>query len=269
MSDKQLFSPVIDYLEIPVALGCNLKCRACSHFSNLTSTNQLSDLTMFKRDLRRLQEILPNIHMIRLLGGEPLLHPKLEQFLCTTRTYYSEAEIHIVTNGLLLPEASDSLLETIKVLDIGIDISLYPPTLLKRDQIDALLNAWGIRYCYTPPIVEFRRRMNLLGNGDIEKNFQTCVVGKQCHYLYNGKLSACPAPSVITIFNDFYGFEIDGSRDLLDLHDPTLTGLTAAAFLRKPLEMCRFCAEPEFLKWEGSSKPQMSDWLVQNGSLVN
>lgn len=269
MPDHLCRGAEIDYLEIPVALGCNLKCRACSHFSNLAPTDLLADLAVFERDLRRLRELLPVIHMIRLLGGEPLLHPELEQFLRTARSCYPDADIRIVTNGLLLPKAPEALLSAVKALDAGIDLSLYPPTAHMRDQIDALLNDKGIRHRYTPPILEFRRRMNLAGQGDIERNFRTCVVGNQCHYLYNGKLSACPAPSVISIFNECYGTEIDGSADLLDLYDPALTGEAAAAFLRRPLDMCRFCAEPELLRWESGREPQISDWLVNGGKAEN
>jgi molybdenum cofactor biosynthesis enzyme MoaA len=44
------------------------------------------------------------ISYLRLLGGEPLLHPDITKFIKYAKRYFPETLIGIGTNGILLPK---------------------------------------------------------------------------------------------------------------------------------------------------------------------
>ena len=71
--------PSIKYLEVHLCDHCNLKCKLCSHYCNLVQSEIFTDLKQYKKDINELAKKL-NIKTIRLMGGEPLLNPDIEEF---------------------------------------------------------------------------------------------------------------------------------------------------------------------------------------------
>jgi molybdenum cofactor biosynthesis enzyme MoaA len=107
-NDFSLFGkPQLGYLEANLVDHCNLNCRRCSHFAPLAEPHFVAP-DDFERDMRRLSALFRNIRVIRLMGGEPLLHPEAERFLSIARTAFPLARIHLVTNGLLLDELREA-----------------------------------------------------------------------------------------------------------------------------------------------------------------
>lgn len=254
----------LGYLEIATASGCNLKCRGCSHFSNIVERTSLVTVKEFHRDMARLSEIVPFIYTIRLLGGEPLLNPDIDRLAEEGRRYYPESHIWIVTNGLLLPKLSEEKLTNLAKCGTEIQISMYPPTLRQMPDIARVLDSHKIKYSCSDPITVFRKRMNLHGNSEPEFEFQHCPVGKDCHYLDRGKLSVCPAPQVASVLEDRFGLDMKGKEeDILDIHDPEVTFDFIERFLAKTPSMCRFCTKPVLFDWETAGKPALKDWIVE------
>lgn len=67
--------------EVHLADHCNLNCQMCDHFSPLANENFLSP-DHYASDVERLSELFDHdANYIRLLGGEPLLHPQVVRFL--------------------------------------------------------------------------------------------------------------------------------------------------------------------------------------------
>ena len=66
--------PVLGYLEFDVSGHCNLRCKGCSHYSNLTKEPVWGDLERFREHLVRLREVFDHIEVFRLVGGEPFLN---------------------------------------------------------------------------------------------------------------------------------------------------------------------------------------------------
>lgn len=123
-------------LNIHIVDHCNLKCELCCHNSQLAEGEVFIDFDSYCKDLMRLHEMVPNIVQIALLGGEPLLHPKLMQFIDFTRGLYPYTQISVVTNGILLRQSSQELIQCFKRNKVVISVSLYPPM---HQQLDALL----------------------------------------------------------------------------------------------------------------------------------
>lgn len=122
----QLFTkPELSYLELHLTDHCNLNCKGCGHFSPLAD-KWFADISVFEKDMQRLAQLFSNITDMRLMGGEPLLHPEMTKFLFASRKYFPKANISVVTNGLLLHKMMNTFWQTCSSQNITIDISVYP-----------------------------------------------------------------------------------------------------------------------------------------------
>ena len=101
--------PELAYLELHLTDHCNLNCRGCSHYCPL-APRQYADLSRYQSDMHRIRQLFRNIHTIRLMGGEPLLHPDPASFVIATRAVFPQARIRFVTNGILLPQGPPGVL---------------------------------------------------------------------------------------------------------------------------------------------------------------
>ena len=88
--------PVLRYVETHLTDDCNLNCRGCGHCAPIAET-WFADGSSFRRDMDRLARLFSNIAVIRLMGGEPLLHPDAAWFFRVTRQAFPRAEIALVT----------------------------------------------------------------------------------------------------------------------------------------------------------------------------
>lgn len=253
---------MLEYLEVGIVEYCNLNCKGCSHFSPLAKRSSMVTVEGYEKDIKRLSELIPVIYKIRLLGGEPLLHPDLNRIVEITRKYYPYSDICIVTNGLLLTSVKN--LELWSDYNIKIDISLYPPTELIKDEIKSLLDSKKIRYEFTPSIREFRKILDKSGSQNVNESYDRCTVGKKCKYLYKGMLSGCPAPNVGRIFDRTYNYSLACNEDLIDIHHTSLRVEEIVEKLNSPLKTCRVCTNPEVFKWENShGNCSENDWIVE------
>ena len=107
-------------IEINAVRHCNLSCRGCSHSSPLEGYFVLQP-NEIASSLRKLSRFL-KAETIRVVGGEPLLHPNLSLLLCAVRESRIAEQICLVTNGILLDQIDEEILSCFD----EIQISLYP-----------------------------------------------------------------------------------------------------------------------------------------------
>src|SRR5438046_9691040 len=100
--------PRLRYVEYHLVEHCNLSCQRCGHFSPLAKPG-FSDREAFARDLRQLATHFSRIKEIRLLGGEPLLHPTPEAFVDIAHVILPNSDLRIVANGTVLTSTRDSI----------------------------------------------------------------------------------------------------------------------------------------------------------------
>lgn len=256
-------SSILNYLEIAITEVCNLNCKACSHFSPLAEPEDQLTLAEFQEDINRMQELFPVIYTIRLLGGEPLLHQDVFEMARYTRKLYPKSRITIVTNGLLLPAINDRNMYLMAENEIEFDISLYPPTSARRDEIDRKCSEHSVKHRYTDPIEIFRVRFDPTGNNDSAESYRECSIGKTCTYLFKGRLSGCPAPNVVHLYNRRFGTEISGEADMIKIHETELSPDEIEKKLRNELSVCRYCAKLEEIPWSTcKEKPSAEDWII-------
>jgi molybdenum cofactor biosynthesis enzyme MoaA len=118
---------LLKYLEIHLVDHCNLNCKGCGHFSTLSSPSFL-DILDFEKDLKQLKKHFEFLGQLRLMGGEPLLHPKCAVFFNVARRVFGDARISLVTNGILLPEHDESFNRQLREQNIEVQITFYSET---------------------------------------------------------------------------------------------------------------------------------------------
>ena len=260
-------SNVVPRMEMNIIDGCNLKCKACTHFSSLYAEDAVCSMKEFTEslnDLRRAGKLL----RLRLLGGEPFLIDNLPDYLEYARRVFPESDIELVTNGLLIPQMSEQWIHCLEKHRITIVISPYPPTVKIQGKIEDVLSKSTIIWKYDGnEIREFGRNLTLKPAQDMFVSSQKCLaVG--CTFLRNRRLYKCPFEGLISDFGEFYnlkmeipdtGYKVDqgGDKDLYE-HIKQLA--------LEPVEMCRYCSEAlEWIPWEVCAKPELKDWLYKEG----
>ena len=252
----------LGYLEVHVTDSCNLNCKGCSHLANLMSPQQHIPFDEFQQDLIRMHELVPKIAKLRLLGGEPFLNSDLSDYAITARNIYIDSDIRIVTNGLLCLSASDRLYSTLRENKIGIDVSLYPPTVRIKEKLETLFEKHGLSYHFTSPITKFAKRIDFAGQSDMQDMFWNCD-SKWCNFLRKGILCSCPVPVMLDFLAEKYEIPyIDTSIGKINIHDKDINADMLFEFLNAPNPLCKYCAELRFFEWKSNVKPKLEDWVI-------
>ena len=268
-----LRKPILPYLQVILIKTCNLNCKGCTHFANLFNKQIDNDNTYsiqkLKEDLRSISE-KTKIFRLRLLGGEPLLYPELKEAVVYARKYFPDADIRVVTNGLLLMKASEDLFQCLKHYHIGFDISLYQPTMKIRQELENILQKKSVNYHFEGMentgggIKRFEKNIRTEGVNDPERAMSACH-GKQCLTLLHGKLYKCPFEALSYKFYDFYHRDTDFRKDGYDIGKDAInwTDFLDKVYMQ-PVEACKYCSEKiEYFDWSTTYYPEYTDWTVQ------
>jgi organic radical activating enzyme len=228
--------------EINVAEHCNLSCRSCSHLSPVVPKS-FADPDVVARDLTALARSY-RTHFVRLLGGEPLLHPDLQSVIGAVRASRVGDVVVVVTNGLLLPRMDDAFWGSVD----AVEVSVYPGRELRADArarcIDtARRHGVAIRF---RACNEFQESYSEKGTDDaglIERIYTTCNVAHRwrCHNVVNGWFFRCPQAHYIprVLAEDEDAAHVDGIR----IEDDRSFGARLLAYLQspEPLAACANC----------------------------
>lgn len=252
--------PLLNIMETNLIDVCNLNCRACSHFAQLFPKGNGMTLQTFQRDIRKVAE---NITVLRfnLLGGEVLLKENLEEYIRFIREQMINTEIYLVSNGILIPGQSDSLLQCLHDHHINVEITAYKPTLGLEKQIRSTLEKYKITYYFRKQVEDFGRNIDLKGQNDPYTAQRACRQYK-CHMLRNGKLYKCPFQALGQTFFSHYGLTADLGEGI-DIYQEDLNWEKSLRKLyEEPVEGCKFCGKEERIPWSVSADPGKEDWLI-------
>ena len=229
--------------EINVAEHCNLSCRGCSHLSPIMGkyfvepTEVLADLSLLARHYR--------VDQVRLLGGEPLLHPDLLTVISAVRTSGITERVTLTTNGLLLARMPIELWEAVDT----IELSMYPghsPQPTQFAQIDARAREHGVEFL-PARVDKFRQSYTevRIDNPElVQRVFSSCKIAHQwrCHTVAHGRLYRCPQSYFLP---KILGEHTGGGPDVdgITIGDDDAFGDRLLAFLNahSPLASCANC----------------------------
>ena len=257
--------PTLPYIEIPITDACNLNCRGCLFACNKYNSNEHVPKEQILKDAGRMAELFEDIPWIRVLGGEPLMHPDLNEILDGLRKIFPTSEIDLCTNGLLLPRMEESFFETIIRNKMSVHVSGYKPTYPILDKMDQVLREHGIIYTILKR-EEFFKFYTTDPEHDMIKNFKVCPTCA-CLELYRGRIMRCSAVIAFEKFDEQYGtsYEVTKDIDWYDLHDEKWDGYQLKKALDHATHTCKYCDLEHMQKfgWEaGGSRACLEDYIV-------
>ncbi|MDR0669441.1 MAG: radical SAM protein, partial [Treponema sp.] len=252
----------ISFVDINVVDHCNLKCKYCANFCPLAREKYL-DVETYDRDCERLSSLSGGkIATIRLLGGEPLLHPRLIEIMAVTHRRFPLSGIDLVTNGLLLLKMPAEFWTQCKACGVRVAISHYPIK-LNYAKIKSIAKEYGVKTDYGKKSRGmYKWLLDMEGGQDIKESHDHCFRANQCTVLQEGKLYACSLPPWIKYFNDHFGKNLKVSAgDYIDIYAAE-NFAEIARFLGRPVPFCRYCNTRKMVysnKWE-LSKKEITEW---------
>ena len=268
---KQIRRPLIQ-LSYDLTEHCNLNCAGCDHFSPIAD-RIFTDVNEFERDMVRLSELFNGMaRYIHLVGGEPLLHPDIVQFMRIARKHFPSGCIKIITNGVLLNEMSDAFWDSLAELNVSVEVTPYPIK-LNRNAISEKAKShracveWFCRNgteiaddCDSKMMMHMP--LNINGDGDPVSNWLECYHANSCICVKHGKIYPCTICPNIEHFNKKFDTKLlITENDYLDIYSD-ITSEDIMAFLARPISFCRYC-DVKNRKWtEGwtQSAGSITEW---------
>jgi len=250
----------LQYLETHLVDHCNLGCKSCGHYSPL-SEPWFADPETFRRDVRRLRSLFVSVEHLRLMGGEPLLHPELSAFLNIAREALPETRIHLVTNGLLLSNMADAFWKHCAAKRIVVDMTRYPVR-LDLERIRSKCAEHGVKLAIGNVTMNFFKfRHDESGGSEPARTFANCRRLFYCPFLREGRIYTCSEPALAHIPARSFGVELSVCEaDSVDIHGD-VTGYDVLEYLSKPIPWCRFCTTDwPSVEW-GLSKRAREEWF--------
>lgn len=243
---RQLKPTIFDFhFEFHLVEHCNLKCAGCTHFAPLAKEEYLS-VEEFKSDIRRLSALShKKARFINLLGGEPLLHPDIQQFLYYARDAFPDSIIRVITNGIKLLEMDESFWAACRENNIVIGITEYPIEIDYKERIE-LIKRKGIQFESfsgddIPRDEMWHLALDERGLNRPVDNFMRCPRANACVFIKHGKMFNCATMANIAHFNVFFNTKFkltkDDGIDIYKVEDVD----EILSFLATPKPFCRYC----------------------------
>ena len=249
--------------EISIVEHCNLNCAYCSHYSPLAKEAYLSPEAL-EKDLKRIYELSgQQIERVKILGGEPTLHPKLNEILSVARKSIGAIPILLFTNGLLLEKMPESFWETLRGKNIDVISDKYDYRGFDAHQLTEYAARHQIELLWTSS--ELKRMdyfpLDVTGSQNLKKNHEDCFF-RGHNQLRDGKLYCCTTPPNIFHFNDYFGTDLAVCwQDYIDIY-ANITHDDILSYLSSPIPFCRFCDKNRIVrerKWRVSTR-ERDEW---------
>jgi hypothetical protein len=254
-------------LETHLVDHCNLKCKGCSHFAPLVNGEVFTETEVFKRDFNRMKALFEHIYEIRLMGGEPLLHPELLTFCNFIRNLYPNTNVSIYTNGILLLKMPDEFWRTCSENNILIKITYYPVD-LSVAEIKRTAKKNNVRLKIPKQIKHFFRHFNIDGDSDPKASFSNCRLMFQTPQLRDGKIFPCFFPAYAHTFSQYFNQSLYASEDDYINIFSNIDSAGIIEFLNRPIPMCRWCVtRRSFSKW-GISQKDINEWIGDEADFI-
>jgi len=252
--------PRLHRLLFHVTDHCNLNCKGCTHFSNIAQP-RLADLDAFSADIERLTKVFSGITEFYLLGGEPLLHPRIHEFVRVTRAAFPKTRINVMTNGVLVSRMPESFWAAMRETGAWLLCDDYPVG-ASKEAIEAVVVAHGVLLEWTDPRDEFfKLPIDLTGSQDAALSFRRCRGVMNCPVLRDSRISPCAYSAFVDIFIEKFGVESleAGPSDSISIHEDPYD---VWDFLNSSIPWCRHCDfdSMETYRW-ARSKGTIDEWI--------
>jgi len=235
---------------IGYALGniCTLKCKNCcesvpympSHIKKFTPKENVI------KDIQHLSSACNFLTLLEFIGGEPFLHPHLDEILSEILKIKNIGVIHIFTNGTVLP--SDSLCEVLKNERITVYISNYQATLSDKfleaiAATDNKLKKYGVNSFFGKKQnwMDFSGYNKVNEDYELEEVFEACFL-HNCNRLQDGTLYVCAHQYAGIMLG-----KLEDNGEILKIHQYSTEELSKELErfkAYKTIDACRYCTMP-------------------------
>jgi len=225
-------------LEAHIVDHCNLTCAECCSLSPLLPKWWATPKEL-ARDLQIATRYLEP-RTFKLVGGEPLLHPKISEMARVARDSGIAPRISLTTNGVLLDRTDDALWEALDAMTV----SLYPSPALSAETIERATQRaahFGVEMNWKrqEQFVIMDKGERCTDEATTEDIYKRCWLRERCHTIRNGLFYTCTRPPHMrTLFDENESFSHDG-YSLVD--GASARGLVAYLTREQPLEACAYC----------------------------
>lgn len=236
---------IIKNVKYDIVHHCNLNCKNCGHFSPFKKQMEIS-IDIMEHDFNIInKKIQPNV--LRLLGGEPLLHSNINKVAIISRQIMGEkCDIIITTNGIKIPDMSTTFFLILKGLNIKIEISKYPTTKIDYDKIESILKKNGITYNITSIQKFFSDGIDVNGKQNPTTSFNLCRPYCMNVVYSNGFIYLCPFVKEVNTVNSILNCDIEQEGISIDKSIDEIIEYT-----NKPCKTCKYCKSTVKLsQWE-------------------
>ena len=208
-------------LEVPVVYGCNFACNYCAHLSPLMKVSPVP-VEQIEQQFKDWQpRLAPRV--VRIMGGEPLLHPGIEQIVEVFATWWCDGSclttISICTNGSMLDRMPPSFFELLAKHRVTLKVTLHHPNL--RYRITSFLES-----IKTPLLIvdaakdnDFKKYYDIIDGkpqlyqGESQASHSVCYVKRACFTLSDNRLYHC---SILAYFRKAYELGIIDDKRILN-----------------------------------------------------
>lgn len=255
---------------------CNLNCAHCNHFCPLVP-NDVKDksIEQITADLTLLSKFKEHIQTLALLGGEPLLHPKLSKICFIARKLFPTSEISITSNGTLVNKVLQ-FKDAIEENNIKLVISIYPYKDNPYQNFEEIKKIIPSTECWKFP-TEVGMMYNILSSriDQVSKEeIFNCVKRWRCNQLKDGKLYICHYAAQLNYLLNAFPNEVNIKNDkqmYLDLNDETLTIDDIYEWQKTTYpSICDHCLDAHCGGYNGPTEPwrksekKLDEWYIKN-----
>jgi organic radical activating enzyme len=227
-------------LEYHIADHCNLRCDHCCSFSPMLK-KWFADPVEFESDLRAVGRVVAP-QFLKIVGGEPLLHPELERLLAIARQPAVGRRIQLTTNGFLIDRLTPRGWDCLDM----VAVSLYPEPALSKERIRFIAREARKRNIEVNWKVQDRftclDRAVLADREEASRTFQECWIRHRCNSIKHGRFYCCTRPQYVQKFATDPGPFLD---DGIPVNDPDAGALVERIKRHleqtEPLNSCFLC----------------------------
>ena len=258
--------PRLSYFVLNILDHCNLRCKGCDHFACIAE-KRFVELKSIQRDLAQMSKITGGrVTKIGVMGGEPLLHPQLNEILAETRKYFPETTVELVSNGILLNQQKEPFWLNCRENDITIVVTKYPIS-INFEKMEKTAEEYGVKFRYYGNTNETiktlcKMPMDIEGKQDPIKSFFECYHANCRPLLMEGKFYSCTIAPNTVHFNKKFGTNMNMEEgDWIDIHSCNDIN-QLLQYMCSPKPFCRYCKTCERtykIPWERSHQG-MDEW---------
>jgi len=239
--DDCIFS---EALEIAVTEHCNFSCKSCSHLAPILKKSVVEP-SEIKAALSLLSRHYKATH-VRLVGGEPLLHPRLVDLIEAIKLSGVTERVRVITNGSLPNRMTPEFWVAVD----EVHISIYPGKEMSRAALETLAEQsekYG-KCLVVKRFDRFRETYAQKGSDDfhlINRIYRSCQIAHtwRCHTVSRGYFYLCPQSIFVPMISHSSSDNQEYKENGLKISGDSGFGQELLRFLESedPLSACSSC----------------------------